>query len=77
MTDRISEYELVAAEHGLYFPSSLGSRVLASELAVTYDEDLAAAQIDFERILAIPLAERSIDDCQRYVDVSRILSGEL
>jgi hypothetical protein len=77
MTDRIPDYELIAAEHGLYFPSSLGSKVLASELAVTYDEDLATAQIDFERILAIPLADRSIEDCQRYVDVSRILSGEL
>ncbi|RTK94857.1 hypothetical protein EKI60_02070 [Candidatus Saccharibacteria bacterium] len=77
MTDRIPDYELIAAEHGLYFPSSLGSKVLASELAVTYDEELAVAQADFDRILAIPLADRSNEDNQRFVDVSHILMGDL
>jgi hypothetical protein len=77
MTEQIQEHELIAAEHGLYFPSSLGARMLETELAMTYEQDLTAAQADFERIISIPLAERSAEDCQRYVDVSLILSGDL
>ena len=77
MKEQIQEHELAAAERGLYFPSFLGSRILGTELVVTYNEDLVAAQADFERILSIPPDERCAEDCQRYVDVSLILYGDL
>jgi hypothetical protein len=73
----ITSNEIAAIECDSYFPTGLGRTAIESGLKSTYEEDLVRAADIFHDYSSIPKDQRTPEDLERYIEASRILSGDL
>jgi hypothetical protein len=78
MLEQIGEVELAAAANGFATPAiiSLTPEMLETNIGMTYEQSLAWAQGEFERLGAIPFDLRTAQDHALFQDVSMLLLAD-